>query len=342
MVTNTVAADKVDEVGPFFSVVIPTRDRAELLSRALASVEAQRFRDVEVLVVDDGSKPACANACGALVKACRIPAEYLHLGSYRRGRGPAYVRNVGAWRARGQYLAFLDDDDEWSDAAYLEKAHAALRAGAADILFANQVAIEASSGESKPLWLHRLAERMRQAGKVQREGCYALTVANLAAFSGFCHLNTTVVRRDLFNSIGGFDEFLLYEEDLEFYLRAVDSAQGILLLPDTVSRHYTASGEARDSVSQGLRRIERLISRRQLLSKSLLKLHSAALKRQCRKRLSHVNRDLARLMVDRGDSGLAFNFAAEAVVNGATLRWFLFTLLLAGRALSDALVGRRE
>ncbi|GAB3289980.1 glycosyltransferase family 2 protein [Parahaliea aestuarii] len=333
--------DAMVESGPFFSLVVPTRDRIDVLFRALASVDAQTFRDFEVVVVDDGSEAECATSCREGIAALDCSVDYLHLGRHKRGRGPAYVRNVGAWHARGRYLAFLDDDDEWLDAAYLEKAHAALTAaGSVDVLFANQVAVDAVSGREAPLWLHRLAPRLQRSGRQMQQGCYPLTLEDLAGYQGFCHLNTTICQRQFFNDIGGFDEYQRYEEDFEFYLRAVDAASHMLLLPDTVSRHYTAAGENRDSVSSLLHRTERLASRRQLLSKSMLGLHSAALRRQCRRQLSQVNRELARVMTEQGDLGRAFGFAAEATANGASLRWQIYTAWLGCRAMLNRFTTR--
>lgn len=90
---------------PSVSVVIPTRDRPELLSRSLASVLAQTFVDYEVIVVDDGSETAVGGlACGdRRVRVIRHPER----------RGASAARNTGLVAAAGDWVAFLDDDDEW-------------------------------------------------------------------------------------------------------------------------------------------------------------------------------------------------------------------------------------
>ncbi len=90
---------------PRFSVVIPTYNRATLLSEALASVFGQRFTDFEVLVVDDGSTDETE----------RLLSDYEgRLRVWRQAnRGPGAARNVASEHARGRYLAFLDSDDVW-------------------------------------------------------------------------------------------------------------------------------------------------------------------------------------------------------------------------------------
>jgi glycosyltransferase involved in cell wall biosynthesis len=90
---------------PFFSVIIPTYNRRELLRQALASVWGQTFRDYELIVVDDGSIDGTweeLQALGSRVRALR-----------QQNAGPGAARNLGAQRATGDYLAFLDSDDLW-------------------------------------------------------------------------------------------------------------------------------------------------------------------------------------------------------------------------------------
>lgn len=94
---------------PLVSVVIPTqsRDRQALLWRAVNSVLGQDYPGpIECLVVFDGSKPAVA---GVETKEGRV----LRILTNVRVSGPGGTRNTGAMDARGEFLAFCDDDDEW-------------------------------------------------------------------------------------------------------------------------------------------------------------------------------------------------------------------------------------
>ena len=90
-----------------FSVIIPTFNRAELLSQAIRSVLAQGFGDYELIVVDDGSTDSTGEVVASF-EAQRI--RYLR----REDTGSAAAaRNTGILRARGKYISFLDDDDEY-------------------------------------------------------------------------------------------------------------------------------------------------------------------------------------------------------------------------------------
>lgn len=90
---------------PFFSVIIPTFNRAALLREALASVADQTFHDFEVIVVDDGS----SDDTEWVVQRCGVPVNFLR----QENRGPGAARNLGLQHARGDYIAFLDSDDQW-------------------------------------------------------------------------------------------------------------------------------------------------------------------------------------------------------------------------------------
>ncbi|MFL5348772.1 MAG: glycosyltransferase family 2 protein [Hyalangium sp.] len=90
---------------PFFSIVIPTYNRARLLEESLASVFAQELTDFEVLVVDDGSTDdtqAVLARYGERVRALR-----------QTNQGQGAARNLGIQHATGRYIVFLDSDDLW-------------------------------------------------------------------------------------------------------------------------------------------------------------------------------------------------------------------------------------
>jgi len=90
---------------PFFSVVIPTHNRASLLREALESVFAQEFADYEVIVVDDGSTDNTAKVAAAYGDRIRFLR--------RTNAGPGAARDLGLKHATGRYVAFLDSDDVW-------------------------------------------------------------------------------------------------------------------------------------------------------------------------------------------------------------------------------------
>jgi glycosyltransferase involved in cell wall biosynthesis len=92
---------------PTVSVVIPTYKRGREVLRAVDSVLRQTFTDFEVIVVDDAS-PDDTRAVIAAVDDARV--RYL---AHEKNKGGCAARNTGMTAARGRWIAFLDDDDEW-------------------------------------------------------------------------------------------------------------------------------------------------------------------------------------------------------------------------------------
>ena len=105
---------------PSFSVVIPTYNRADFIAETIQSVLQQDYPDLEVLVVDDGSTDNTA----AIVQPLLTDERLRYLPRQNAERGAA--RNYGLAQARGEYVLFLDSDDQWLP-PHLSKLHEAIQ-----------------------------------------------------------------------------------------------------------------------------------------------------------------------------------------------------------------------
>ena len=92
---------------PKVSVIIPTYNRAELLPRAINSVLDQSYYDYEIVIIDDCS----ADNTGDVI--AKFTDQRIRLIRHERNKGQSAAINTGIANARGEYIAFLDDDDEW-------------------------------------------------------------------------------------------------------------------------------------------------------------------------------------------------------------------------------------
>jgi glycosyltransferase involved in cell wall biosynthesis len=96
-----------EPMNPLVSAVIPTRNRAQLVCRAVESALHQTYLNLEVIVVIDGPD---ANTVKLLEG---LHQTRLRVVEHTETAGPAEARNIGVRAARGKWIAFLDDDDEW-------------------------------------------------------------------------------------------------------------------------------------------------------------------------------------------------------------------------------------
>ncbi len=125
-------------MAPFFSVIVPTRNRPKEFSKALHSILEQTFEDYEVVVVNDGTSREHQPEYNRVELASGEKVSFLHLLERKNGHGHCYGRNHGVSHARGEYICFLDDDDLWTDKEYLGRAYEYIKKEGADLYLANQ------------------------------------------------------------------------------------------------------------------------------------------------------------------------------------------------------------
>ncbi|MCM0083490.1 glycosyltransferase family 2 protein [Geomonas sp. Red32] len=112
------------------SVIVPTYNRAHLIGRALQSIMAQSHRELEVIVVDDGSTDDTEKVVATLSAQWGRPVRYVA----KSNGGCASARNLGISLATGDAVAFLDSDDEWLPTA-IEEMVATLQGSGADFVY---------------------------------------------------------------------------------------------------------------------------------------------------------------------------------------------------------------
>ncbi len=97
-------------VDPLVSAVILTHNRKDLVMGAITSVQNQTYKNIEIIVVDDASVDGTKDLLSE--RAQKECFKYFYIQPYE-SKGGNYARNKGILASRGEYIAFLDDDDEW-------------------------------------------------------------------------------------------------------------------------------------------------------------------------------------------------------------------------------------
>ena len=177
------------------SVIIPTFNRRDRVREAVASVLSQERADYELIVVDDGSTDGTDAALDPLASRLRYVRQ--------DNRGVSAARNAGAALALGAWLAFLDSDDVWlPNKLAVQLAHAA----------AHPNMRVCQTGE---IWIRNGVRANPCAHHRKPDG--DIFVASLQR----CVVSPSAVmlRRDLFDAVGGFDERLPACEDYDLWLR---------------------------------------------------------------------------------------------------------------------------
>lgn len=198
---------------PDVSSIIPTHRREKEVVLAVKSALAQEGVNVECIVVDDSSDGSAEEAVRGIGDE-RV--RYVRREVPSGGR-PALVRNEAVPLARGRYLHFLDDDDMVADGAYAALvAQADLRPGVG-VAYGWVVPF----GEDSE-WLHNKASYFARAGAIAAATEESMwTVAHIL-FCGTLMVNSAcLIRRELFESLGGFDPAIAVYEDVDFWMRAI-------------------------------------------------------------------------------------------------------------------------
>jgi glycosyltransferase involved in cell wall biosynthesis len=198
---------------PTISAVIPTHNRSPMLRRALASVMLQTRPPDEIVVVDDGSTDDTRDW---------VPVEYPTVVYIRQeNTGVSAARNRGVAECNSEWIAFLDSDDEWRPNK-LERQSEALTANPTYHLC-----------HSNEIWI-RDGRRVNEGKRHAKSGgwifqhCLPLCVISPSA---------AVVRRTLFEELGGFDETLPVCEDYDLWLR-ICARHPVLFLEEPLTVKY--------------------------------------------------------------------------------------------------------
>jgi glycosyltransferase involved in cell wall biosynthesis len=187
------------------SVILPVYNGERFLAEAIDSVLAQTRPELELLAIDDGSTDASADILADF--AARDPRVIVMT---QANAGVTAARNAGIAGSRGNYIAFLDQDDRWTpDALALHLAALAANPGLGYTL-AHQVCF-LEPGAEEPEWFKLQQLDAPVAGYLPGALC---------------------ARRDTFDRIGPFDERFTISSDADWFARARDAGIAMQLLPE--------------------------------------------------------------------------------------------------------------
>ena len=185
-------------IRPTFSIIMPAWNAAGTIVRAIRSVQAQTFKNWELIIIDDGSTDPTASICESLMfRDARISLIY------QENAGPSSARNNGLAAARGRYITFLDADDTWAPERLSGMKEAFSASPETGVFFSRTRFIDfhtEKSGILTPHWP-------------------AVGLEHLLAENPACSTSNLVCRSAVFKEVGGFAEGLDFAEDQEWLVR---------------------------------------------------------------------------------------------------------------------------
>ena len=229
------------------TAIVPTCDRPVMLVRALRSIAAQQFSPEETIVVDDGAKNY-ASVSLRTVEQCGLSGARVVTNA--RAKGASGARNTGAALATGELLAFLDDDDEWLP-SYLSQAVGQIDWSELDVVC---TALLCRFDDGVDRLSKSAPDRLAPERFLTRNP--GLGGSNL------------IIRRSLYQAIGGFDESLPSCNDIDLGIRlSLRVGVRYLNLPQRLVRFYQHTeaklgAPASEAMRVGIRRFYELHAHR--------------------------------------------------------------------------------
>ena len=209
------------------SVIIPTFNRKETLKRAIQSVLMQSYTPYEIIVIDDGSDDGTKE----WLKDNYPNVKYI----YQMNSGVSSARNKGIKFARGDWIALLDSDDEWLPSKLKDQANEIELNPAAKFLHTNEI------------WI-RNGVRVNQMKKHKKYGGYIFEKC-----LDMCRISpsSVLIKKDIFDEIGMFDETLKVCEDYDLWLRFA-SKYPVHFLDQPLIKKYGGHSDQLSKVDDGI------------------------------------------------------------------------------------------
>jgi len=194
-------ADECTAAGPLVSVIVPTHNRPDLLMRTLASIKAQTYPNIEIVVVND-----CGADVGNLTSWLGQDANLVYV-RHGKNRGLAAARNTGLRVARGEIVAYLDDDDVFLPDHVATVVENLQTSGKPFVYTEAEYVVEsAEHGQMKEVGRGRPYSNVTYSKE-------RLHIGNFIPVNTWGHWKSTIEKT------GYFDESLDNHEDWEFLLR---------------------------------------------------------------------------------------------------------------------------
>ena len=240
---------------PLVSVIMPTFNKANWISKSIKSVINQTFQNWELIIWDDGSSDGTVEIVKNF-KTANIKYYFT-----KENNGVASARNQAIKVSQGTYLAFLDSDDEWAEQKLELQLGILQENPRIDFIFSDFLNRNLSTGKEDS-WF-KLKKNGLENLKVQNinENVFIISggMPESLLISNFIATDTVMISKKIFNDVGFFNENLRNSEDIELWWRfGLVGAKFAFVDEILLIRNWLPTGLSRMSVSSCKNEIERI------------------------------------------------------------------------------------
>jgi len=211
------------------SVVIPTYNRAHMIGRCIRSVISQTYYDFEILIIDDGS----VDNTEQVIRSFKDPRIKYVRNQIQVGANAA--RNTGIKLAKGKYIAFLDDDDEWLQTK----------------LFKQMAVMENASESIGAVYTGRIVIKSGKVVSIVSPHFQGNIISKLLDENCVGTMSTVMIRSKLLLQNGGLDEKLLSCQDWDLWLRIAERYE-FACIPDILVKYHITEKSITSNIQKQL------------------------------------------------------------------------------------------
>lgn len=153
---------------PLISVIVPIYNIKEYLPRCVDSIVHQTYRNLEILLVDDGSNDGTAQLCDSLAKTDERICVF-----HKKNGGSSSARNLGLQKAHGDYVAFVDSDD-YIDIHMYERLMYGIQHWNADIAQVGRDEVEEDGSKRPDICVPPQKDEFVSSKDFMKESCYCI------------------------------------------------------------------------------------------------------------------------------------------------------------------------
>lgn len=227
---------------PLISIIIPAYQRENVIPRAIRSVLSQTFLDFELIIVDDHSTDNTRAIVEKFIES-DPRVKYIFLES---NQGPACARNAGVKSSQGEYIAFLDSDDEWYPSKLEKQVGILQQFPEIDVVFTDSLNNNEENGKTNLLsevngdFLRELQPRLLHG--YQHVYLFDGPFRKVVYKKCFILISTVALRRSCYDRIGGFNPARFGTEDIDLFTRLAEYSKFVFLDQAQVTRYQNNKG----------------------------------------------------------------------------------------------------